>query len=210
MNKKLQILKFYGYWDDRDNEFGILHHLDIFFFLSDDTIEIKDILPENSGQDSSPILIKRIKLPKVYTGLPAPGFDSPFTVLNVLGPGLQGGRYIVDPLDCGREFVDYYSEKDLTIGGVINCFGRKIVITDCDPYTREYYRVKYGIDDFTPLEKPKEKSEPVVTKVSERELPPWNGFGTYEDSAQNCTTVEMKPLLKDIRKFLKYDRFVVE
>lgn len=202
----MQILKFYGYWDDQDNEFGILHHLEIYYYLADDTVEIKDILPPNSGTDAKSMLVKRSKLPKVFSGLQAPGADSLFTVLNVLGEGLQGGRFIADPLDCGREVIQYYKDNDLAIGGVLNCYGRKVVLTDCDPFTKEYYRVKYGLDVFTPVPKPKDNNATIITDAKERELPPWNGYGTHEDSAQNCTTVELKPLQRDLRKFLKYDR----
>ncbi|XP_017782894.1 PREDICTED: EF-hand domain-containing family member C2-like [Nicrophorus vespilloides] len=200
-----KILRFYGYWDDRDSDFGEFHDLEIYYYLADDTIEIKDIIPPNGGRDTGSLLMKRSKLPKVYKGLPGPGQNAPDTILNVLGYGLAGGRYIFDSLNCGKEHVEYYKDKDLSIGGVLNCFGRKIVLTDCDGNTKEYYRVKYGVDTFVPLAKPVQalhKSNP----LAERELPPWNGYGSYEDSAQNCITVEMKAPLKDFKKFLKYDR----
>lgn len=115
---------------------------------------------------------------------------------------------MADSLDCGKEEIDVYKEEDLAIGCVVNCYGRKIVLTDCDPFTKEYYRIKYGLEKITSLEIPKEELEVVSVKVKDRELPPWNGFGTFEDSAQNCVTVELKPLLKDVRNFIKYDRYV--
>lgn len=37
-----------------------------------------------------------------------------------------------------------YGPGDLSIGAVLNVFGRKVVLTDCDPYTKEYYRTTYG------------------------------------------------------------------
>lgn len=36
-----KILRFFGYWDDRATDKGLLHELHIHFYLSDDTIEIK-------------------------------------------------------------------------------------------------------------------------------------------------------------------------
>lgn len=129
------MLRFYGYWDDRETEFGYIHHLEIHYYLADDTIEIKETVPENSGRDSGFMFLKRQKLPKLFKGLPGPGANSAFTVLNVLGK-----RYVADPLNCGREETEIYKEADLAIGCVVNCFGRKIVLTDCDPYTKEYYR----------------------------------------------------------------------
>lgn len=197
------MLRFYAYWDDRETEYGYIHKLEIYYYLADDTIEMKEIISENSGLDSGFMFLRRQKLPKIYKGLPGPGANSEFTVLNVLGRG----RYVADALDCGREDVEIYKECDLTIGGVINCFGRKIVITDCDPFTKQFYNTKYGLEKIIPLEMPKEKEEIKTLKPKDRELPPWNGYGSFEDSAQNCVTVELKPLLKDLRNFLKYDRY---
>lgn len=82
------------------------------------------------------------------------------------------------------------------------------MLTNCDNFTKEYYANKYGISEFTPLKEPTNKQETVyIAKPKERELPPWNGFGSYEDSAQNCTTVEPKAPHKDFKKFLLYDRY---
>ena len=57
--------RFYGYWDDRDTEFGILHHLEIHYFLADDTIEIKETSGGNSGREAGPMFLKRMRLPRV-------------------------------------------------------------------------------------------------------------------------------------------------
>lgn len=78
-------------------------------------------------------------------GLPSPGHNSPFTVLNVLGSSLQTGRYISDPLNCGKSNTEYYNPKDLAIGASLDVYGRKVVLTDCDPFTKEFYRAKYGM-----------------------------------------------------------------
>lgn len=68
--------------------------------------------------------------------------------MNVLGAGLQSGRYVADPLNCGMQHTEYYKPKDLAIGASINVYGRKVVLTDCDPYTKEYYRAKYGLGNL--------------------------------------------------------------
>lgn len=52
-----------------------------------------------------------------YQQLPAVGSNARYTVLNVLGSTLSTRRYLVDSLDCGRENIDYYDERDLSIGG---------------------------------------------------------------------------------------------
>lgn len=201
------MLRFYGYWDDQETDFGYLHHIEVQYYLADDTIDMKEKVVDNAGHKSSFSFMRRAKLPIVYKGLPGPGALAPFTLLNVLGSTVQTGRYLNDTLDCGSTHIEYYKEQDLTIGGVVNVFGRKIVLTDADPYTKEYYRIKYGIDEFTPIEKPVDfQSAPTHEQSQQRELPPWNGYGTFEDSAQNCVTVEPKAPKRDLKKFLKFDK----
>lgn len=60
-----QVLRFYGYWDDTENLHGIVHDLELHYYLSDNTMEIKENVPSNAGRDSGPMLVKRMKIPKV-------------------------------------------------------------------------------------------------------------------------------------------------
>ena len=48
----------------------------------------------------------------------------------------------------GGSPIPSYSPADLSIGAILNVFGRNVVLTDCDPYTKEYYRVTYGFGKF--------------------------------------------------------------
>ena len=80
--------------------------------------------------------------------MPLPGAETKRTVLNVLGGGLQTGRYIDDILGTGKRDVKYYRDNDLQIGCHLNVFGRDVVLTDCDPFTKEYYRKKVCINAF--------------------------------------------------------------
>ncbi|XP_050679818.1 EF-hand domain-containing family member C2-like isoform X1 [Leptidea sinapis] len=175
-----QVLRFHGYWDDRSSEFGFIHLLEIHYFLADDTIEIKEELPPNSGIEAGPMFLKRMRLPRKIP-----------SHVEMTGGAPQPS----------------YSPADLTIGAVLNVFGRKVVLTNCDPFTKEYYRVTYGFDSFNELPVPKdESSECVSTNVNDRQLPPWNGYGSYDDSAENCRTVEPKAPHRDFIKFLHKDR----
>ncbi|XP_974278.2 EF-hand domain-containing family member C2 [Tribolium castaneum] len=205
-----KVLRFYGYWDDQETVFGYLHRLEILYYLADDTIEIREVSTEDCNKKTTFIFLHRDKIPKTYKELPMPGANCASTVLNVLGPGLQGGRFIKDPLSCGVEVTEYYCEKDLFIGSVINCYGRKLVLTDCDPYTREYYRSMYGLNSLDAIAFPEDKHAGVKVEQKERELPPWNGYGSYEDSAQNCITVEPKAPHRDFKKFLNLDRIGID
>lgn len=71
------------------------------------------------------------------------GSDDPFTVLNVLGDETVKSYYMVDSLNTGNVSRDYYKDHELAIGAQINVFGRKVVITDLDSFTKEYYRYKF-------------------------------------------------------------------
>jgi hypothetical protein len=48
-------------------------------------------------------------------------------------------------------------------------------------------RKKYGLDDFTPLEQPKNQSKEY--KDHPQSVPPYNGFGSYEDTLANCLKI---------------------
>ncbi|KAI8436844.1 hypothetical protein MSG28_010298 [Choristoneura fumiferana] len=175
-----QVLRFYGYWDDRESEAGTIHLLEIHYFLADDTIEIKEMVPPNSGVEVGPMFLKRMRVPRKL----------PAQVEMTGGPKLAS-----------------YSPADLSIGAVLNVYGRKVVLTDCDPFTKEYYRVTYGFDTFVPLPTPgDDTTEKISVSIKDRKLPPWNGYGSYDDSAENCRTVLPKPPHKDFIKFLHKDR----
>ena len=45
--------------------FGDPRELVLHYFLADDTIEIQEKIPVNSGRDAVPMFLKRAKLPKV-------------------------------------------------------------------------------------------------------------------------------------------------
>lgn len=137
------MLKFQGYWNDR-SEFGDVRRLDICYYLADDTIDIKEKFPRNSGREGTNTFLKRGKLPKEFTGLSLPGQQTAITLLNVLGSNMRDVRYVADPLNTGQKQTVYYTDQDLRIGAVLNVFGRDVVLTSCDQFTQQYYREKVG------------------------------------------------------------------
>lgn len=202
------VLKFFAYWNDL-SEFGDVRRMEVFYYLADDTIEVKEVLRRNSGREGPAIFLKRNKLLKEWKGLPLPGEKTNKTVLNVLGTGLADGRYVDDALQTGAKDEVFYTDKDLQIGTHLNVFGRDIIIVDCDPFTKTYFNKKYGIEEFIPSPYPDDGECKTGIPVHLRKLPPYNGYGTYEDSEGNCISVEPKPPQIDFKKFVEYDKFVL-
>lgn len=77
---------------------------------------------------------------KIFEKMDPIGSGDPFTILNVLGDNRAKSYYMADSLNIGTNAENYYKDHDLTIGGVINVFGRKVVITDLDPFSKDHYR----------------------------------------------------------------------
>lgn len=199
------VLRFFCFWDDSDQMFGDPREMVLHYFLADDTIEIREMIPSNSGRDATPMFLHRAKMPKHTEALRQPGVRTDRTVLNVFGPMGAGGRYILDSLKTGAVNKDFYTDVDLTMGTIVNVWGRKFVICDCDDFTREYYRTKYGITDLAPI---KYKQDSVAK--AQREVPPYNGFGSEEDSLCSCMGLLPKPPKRDFIKFMEKDRHGLE
>lgn len=62
------VLRFYCVWDDPESLFHDPRELVLHYYLSDDTIDIKEVIPVNSGRDVVPLFLRRDKLPKVRNG----------------------------------------------------------------------------------------------------------------------------------------------
>lgn len=92
------VLRFYCLWDDRDSPFGDAHEMILHYYLADDTAEVREVIPANSGRDAVPTFLHRGKLPKTVEPMRKPGEIADRTVLNVFGPTGHGGRYILDNL----------------------------------------------------------------------------------------------------------------
>ena len=172
-----KVLRFYCVWDDSDAIFGDVRNMILHYFLADDTIEIREHIPANSGRDGVPNFLKRSRLPKESMGVAGPGETT----------------------------ENYYTDRDLFIGCLVDIYGRKFIICDADDFTKEYYAAKYGIDDFAPLHL-QEESEHEHTKTI---VPPYNGFGSEEDSLGSCTSLIPKPPKKNFQKLFAYDNIVL-
>ncbi|KAJ3101076.1 EF-hand domain-containing member C2 [Phlyctochytrium planicorne] len=145
-----RVLRFYCVWDDTNSVFGDVRHMVVHYYLSDDTIEIRESIPANSGRETNTLFLRRCRLPKhksrAFYGQTSENPD------------------------------DYFSERDLTIGAVLHLYGRPFVICDCDEFTKEYYREKYGLEEFDPVRiedyEEEEDEEPPIPISSETPTQP--------------------------------------
>ena len=196
------MLNFSVVWDDRDTKFGEVRRFKLHYFLADDTIEVLEVFAPNSGRDSSSTFLSRQKLPKEVLNMGKPGDKPTRTVLNVIGHFFDGGRYILDNLKTGSISVNYFTDEDLMVGRVVNVFGRKMLLTDCDEFTKNFYKNKYGISNFDPVGYDYGNQGRHVERMN----PPYNGFGSEEDSLASCQKIIPEPPKKDFIKWMYYDR----
>ncbi|XP_008058494.1 EF-hand domain-containing family member C2 [Carlito syrichta] len=200
-----KVLRFFCLWDDSASLFGDRRDLVLHYFLTDDTVEIKEVMPHNSGRDAIPLFLRRSKLPKYGPpGIYQPGQITDQTVLNVYG-GLGENRvdgYLMDKYQLGKLDQEFYKDSDLSVGITINVWGRKVLLCDCDEFTKSYYKSKYGVENFTSIP----YKLPPPPKI-ERKFPPYTGFGSEEDSLRSCITLKPTPYRKNFKKFMEKDSY---
>jgi len=91
-----KVLRFYTIWDDRKSLFGERRKFTLQYFLVDGTIEIRQVMVQNSGRDQVSQFLRKTILKK-------PGTDEPYTDRDL---------YINQIVDAfGREFLIYDADK---------------------------------------------------------------------------------------------------
>lgn len=109
---------------------GIARKMEVQMYLEDETIAI---LEHQSTDEAVPgLFLSRCFLPKCGS----------MSKLNELtfAHRVNGQR---EP-SMGSPDA-FYKEKDLDVGNTINVLGRKLLLYNCDDYTRDVYRERYGI-----------------------------------------------------------------
>ncbi|TMS12196.1 EF-hand domain-containing protein 1 [Larimichthys crocea] len=177
-----KVLRFYALWDDADSMFGETRPVTIQYFLVDDTVEIREVHKLNSGRDPFPIVMRRQKLPKKIKSEMFPS-----CVLEV----------------SKKEVDEYYSPKDFQVGQIMKMLSRRFLLYDCDGFTKEYYQKNHPDMEIKPLDVSKQTDTLQETK---KKLPPYNGFGSLEDSLQNCLHLIPEPPKKNVIKMLENDQ----
>ncbi|KAF6256559.1 hypothetical protein COO60DRAFT_1627135 [Scenedesmus sp. NREL 46B-D3] len=175
-----KVLRFYAVWDDRSGLCGDRRPYVVHYYLEDDTVEINEVHERNSGRDPFPVFLKRAPLPR----------EKP------RGATLTGR---IPKSLC-------YRPCDFRLGGYVSVHGRNFLLHDCDVYTREYYMAELGY--------PSEVLEPLhvaeaIPPLPRPALPPYNGYGTLDDSKQNCVALVPKPPKKDMHKLMNKDKIIL-
>ncbi|XP_042309480.1 EF-hand domain-containing protein 1 isoform X1 [Sceloporus undulatus] len=180
-----KVLRFYAMWDDTENMFGENRCFIIHYYLADDTVEVREVHERNDGRDPFPVLIRRQRLPKKFVENKG---TFPSCVLEI----------------SDQEVLEWFTAKDFAVGKSTTLLGRSFFIYDCDEFTRQFYRDKFGITDFQPVDIKKPPPEKI-----KQIIPPYNGYGFIEDSLQNCFSLIPQPPRKNIVKMLENDHKVL-
>jgi hypothetical protein len=121
------VLSFNILWPDTSYDGGDKFFV-LNFFLSDGSVEVKEINEPNNGKIPFPMLLKRKKLAKQPLLTHYPGMS--------------------------LRTEEYYQPADLLIGNHVHIFGRDCMIYDCDAFTRDWFNEILGIRmDPIPLKK---------------------------------------------------------
>ncbi|GAB4821744.1 hypothetical protein N2152v2_008790 [Parachlorella kessleri] len=145
----------------------------------DNTAEILEMLEANSGKDPFPAFLKRGTLPKAVVA------------------GAPGSR---PPANLN------YKPQDLRIGSTIQVYGRDFFLYDCDDFTRTWSQEQMGMTDAELA--PIDVSEP-RKPLPKPSLPPHNGYGSLEDSLQNCVKLVPTAPKRDLLALMNKDRIVL-
>jgi len=131
-----KVLLFKCYWDD-PTRYGSRMYYTLHYYLSDDTVEMLENLPRNSGRDPYPVFWRRSQLRKNPHVSPAPGMLEP------------------EPF--------HYKPEDFVVGETVQVYGRNIYLYDCDDFTREFYKRYTAMNQ---AKVPVEDQKPVHVKLT--------------------------------------------
>jgi hypothetical protein len=96
-----------------------------------------------------------------------------------------------------------YAAEDLILGKKINIYGREVLLYNCDDFTKAWYKSNLNIDAV-----PIQLTKPPVN-VTYSKVPPYNGYGTEEDSMGYIHNLNPKVPKKDYGKMYKNEMHIM-
>jgi len=182
-----KVLRFNGVWRDISWGGSVRSYV-VLYFLSDDTIQVLEYDRNDKKGEKLIALLKRENLPKKY---------------------IPVGCTIGVKHDKSAPNNDYYNHSDLRIGGYLNVYGREVLLTSADKYTQSFYKKVHGLKDADLSEIQQtnglDAAKELEAQQTRRQVPPYNGYGTEEDSLGSWKSLVPKPPVKDHAKLTKYD-----
>ena len=171
-----RVLCFKILWDDSSYDGGEKFYA-LNFFLSDNSVEVKEINTQNSGRHPFPKLLKRQKLAKQPILTHCPGMS--------------------------LRTEEYYMPRDIRCGETIKIYGRDCLIFDCDDFTKKWYQQELGMGQ-QPMRLPA-----AAPTVQYQPVPPYNGYGTEQDSMGSVISLQKKAPKVNMKKMFKQDMHIL-
>merc|ERR1719421_264155 len=175
MEHDRKVCRFFAVLDDLSTPQFERRPFTIHYFLSDDTVEMREQYPLNSGRDNFPVFFRRAKMPK----------DT---------------ARVAGPLEPPMRDSDFVKLSDFAVGKRINLSGRSYLVYDADDFTREYFDsvMGAGLLDKKDVRLP-EGSHPRAA------TPPYTGYGSWDDSMSSVLHLIPKVPKKDFEKLYNND-----
>ncbi|XP_029851561.4 EF-hand domain-containing protein 1, partial [Ixodes scapularis] len=151
------------------------------YFLVDDTLDLREMHRPMETRDLAPILLGRQRVPRV-----------------------QEHKGLFYQYEHERNQDDYIGPEDLEPGKRLDIYGRSFLIYDCDDFTKNFYRETLGVTHFNVVD--------VDVREEERpkqRIPPYNGFGSPEDTLQSVLRITPRRMRKDSRQSLENEGIVL-
>jgi Ca2+-binding EF-hand superfamily protein len=101
-----------------------------------------------------------------------------------------------------KEFV---TAADIELGGTINVFGRDLLICDSDNFTKQFMEENFSqMFEGRTISLEEERPEP-----PRREIPPYTGYGSEEDSLGSFYSLVPKPPHQNWAKYFENDKKIL-
>lgn len=171
MEKDRMVCRFYCYSDDIKTHVFERRPFTIFYFLSDDTVQIIEQFPMNCGRAGFPTFCKRQRIPKAME------------------------TEVRGPMHSAYQEEDYYKLEDFMVGKTVRLYNTDFFVYDTDGFTRKYFEGELK-NPLEPKVNPKLPEKP----KTEWKIPPYNGFGSWDDSMANVVQLVPKKPRKDMAK----------